>query len=400
MADDQPGLTLLGKLFVLVVVAACGYGAWYYFRGVPAIRSGGGGTDSSATPSAPADVPGGTAIGVSYGTEKQRWFEWAVEEFAKTREGRAIRVNLMPMGSLEGAQAVLNGDQRINVWSPASSLYKGSFVADWTLKHSKNPIVREETLALTPMVFVFWDERYQAFAKKYQAASFRTIAQALDEKSGWDGIAGKPEWGLFKFGHTNPGQSNSGLMTLVLMAIDYHQKCRGLEMKDILDEKFQDWMRGVERAVTGMSNSTGNMMRDMVLKGPSSFDAVFVYESVAIDYLKNAEGRWGQLRAIYPKLNMWSDNPYYVLDTPWSTDAQKKAAGAFADFLMSERVQKQSLTHGFRPGNPSVSIKTPDSPFVQYSGSGLRVDLTTSCEPPEASVISNLLVGWQRTTGR
>jgi hypothetical protein len=398
MADDQPGLTLLGKLFVVAIVLASGYGAWYYFRGsapfTPTSRTAADGTLP------PPDVLGGTTIGLAYGTEKQRWFEWAVEEFAKTREGRSIRVNLIPMGSLEGAQAVLNGDQRISVWSPASSLYKGSFVADWTLKHSKQPIVREETLALTPMVFVFWDERYQAFMKKYSSVSFRTLGQALDEKSGWEAIAGKAEWGLFKFGHTNPAQSNSGLMTLVLMALDYQQKCRGLEMKDILDNGFQDWMRRIERAVTGMSNSTGNMMRDMVLKGPSSFDAIFVYESVAIDYLKNAEGRWGQLRATYPKLNMWSDNPYYVLDTPWTTDAQKKAAGVFADFLMSERVQKQSLTHGFRPGNPSVSIKTPDSPFVQYSGSGLRVDLTTSCEPPEASVISNLLVGWQRSTTR
>src|SRR5262249_54430498 len=238
---------------------------------------------------------GATTIGIAYGTEKQRWFEWAVSEFQRAREGRGIRVQLLPMGSLEGAQAVLNGDQRITVWSPASSLYKGSFVADWTLKHSKAPIVREETLALTPMVFVFWDERYQAFAKKYTSASFRTVAQALDEKSGWDAIAAKSEWGLFKFGHTNPAQSNSGLMTLVLMALDYHQKCRGLEMKDILDAGFQDWVRRIERSVTGMSNSTGNMMRDMVLKGPSSFTALFVYERLAIDYLTEPEVVRGQL---------------------------------------------------------------------------------------------------------
>src|SRR5262249_21003109 len=257
------------------------------------------------TVAAGSDETGGTKIGVAYGTEKQRWFEWAVGEVARAREGRGIHVQLLPMGSLEGAQAGLHGDQRINVGSPASSLYKASFVADWTLKHSNSPILREETLALTPMVFAFWDERYQAFAKKYGPASFRAIGQALDEKSGWESIAGRPEWGLFKFGHTHPAQSNSGLMTLVLMAFDYHQKCRGLEMKDILDDGFQDWMRRIERSVTGMSNSTGNMMRDMVLRGPSSFDAVFVYESVAIDYLKNAEGRWGQLRIMYPKLNMW-----------------------------------------------------------------------------------------------
>jgi Ca-activated chloride channel family protein len=390
-------LTLLGKLAVLAVVAACGYGVWFYgfARGTSPHGTGEAGAGASDSVSG-----GGTSIGIAYGTEKQRWFEWAVGEFEKAREGRNIRVQLLPMGSLEGAQAVLNGDQRINVWSPASSLYKGSFVADWTLKHSQPAIVREETLALTPMVFVFWDERYQAFTKRYPTGSFRTIAQALDEKSGWAAIAQRSEWGLFKFGHTNPAQSNSGLMTLVLMAFDYQQKCRGLEMKDILDAGFQDWVRRIERAVTGMSNSTGNMMRDMVLKGPSSFDAVFVYESVAIDYLKNAEGRWGQLRIVYPSLNMWSDNPYYILDTPWSTDAQKKAAGAFLDFLMSERVQRESLTHGFRPGNPTVSIKAPGSPFVQYSGSGIRVDLTTSCEPPDAAVIANLLVGWQRSSGR
>jgi ABC-type sulfate transport system substrate-binding protein len=186
----------------------------------------------------------------------------------------------------------------------------------------------------------------------------------------------------------------------VLMALDYHQKCRALEMKDILDEGFQDWMRGIERGVTGLSNSTGNMMRDMVLKGPSSFDALFVYESVVVDYLKNAEGRWGRLRIVYPTLNMWNDNPFYVLDAPWSKDEQRRAASKFLDFLMTEPIQKQSLNHGFRPGNPAVSIKSSDSPFVQYGSFGLRVDLTTSCDPPGSAVISNLLESWQRSSSR
>src|SRR5262249_13692278 len=151
------------KLAVLIVVAASAYGAWYYSQQRGSAPASTSNANNSSNNTATEPPPAGTTtIGVSYGTEKQRWFEWAVGEFQRSREGRGIRVNLMPMGSLEGAQAVLNGDQRINVWSPASSLYKGSFVADWTLKHSKSPIVREETLALTPMVFVFWDERYQA----------------------------------------------------------------------------------------------------------------------------------------------------------------------------------------------------------------------------------------------
>ena len=105
------------------------------------------------------------------------------------------------------------------------------------------------------------------------------------------------------------------------------------------------------------------MMRDMVLRGPEPFDALFVYESVVIDYLKSAEGRWGELRVVYPQHNMWNDNPYYILDAPWSSADQRKAAGAFLDFLLSEPVQKQSLEHGFRPGNPEVPIKFAGQPL-------------------------------------
>ena len=70
-------------------------------------------------------------------------------------------------------------------------------------------------------------------------------------------------------------------------------------------------------------------MREMVLKGPSSYDAALVYESVAIDYLKNAEGRWGPIHVIYPEYNIWNDNPYYILNASWSSDDQRKAAQHF-----------------------------------------------------------------------
>ncbi|NJK90841.1 MAG: ABC transporter substrate-binding protein [Blastochloris sp.] len=303
------------------------------------------------------------------------------------------------MGSLEGAQALLGGDTRIHVWSPASALYKDTFVQDWQVKHSSNPILREEPLALSPMVFVFWDDRYEAFIKKYNTVNFDTIGQALSAPGGWDGIAGKPEWGLFKFAHTHPNESNSGLMTLVLMAHEFYKKPQGLSMKNILAPEFQTWMNGIERGVSGFSNSTGNMMREMVLKGPASYDALFVYESVVIDYLKSARGRWGELRVTYPQLNMWNDNPYYVLDTPWSSKDHQKAAGIFLDFLVSEPIQKQSLVHGFRPGNPIVPIMEPDSPFVVHAASGLKIDIGQNCESPKAETINNLLASWQRSQG-
>jgi ABC-type glycerol-3-phosphate transport system substrate-binding protein len=402
--NETPKLTALGKLAVLLFVAGCLYGAWHFF-----LQKKISGDPASSPSAAPEKKAGGlfggigngapVEIGIAYGTEKQRWLEWARDEFAKSEAGERIQVNLVPMGSVEGAQAILRGDSRIQVWSPASALYKDVFVQDWQVKNGNPPILREENLALTPMVFVFWEERYQAFLAKYGQVTFKTIGQALAETSGWQEIAGKPQWGLFKFGHTHPNQSNSGLMTLVLMAYDYQGKSRGLELKDILDPSFQSWINGVERGVSGLSNSTGTMMREMVLKGPSAFDALFVYESVVIDYLKNAEGRWGPLRVVYPERNLWNENPYYVLDVPWSTPEQRKAAGEFLDFLLSEPIQRQSLVHGFRPGNPAVPIRFPESPFVLYQRFGLSVDLGNVCEPPKAEVLNNLLAGWQRAQG-
>jgi len=394
---DGPKLTVLGKIFVFLFVVVCLGGAYYFFTNRSSLAPG---NKNSGPSGGVFDSLGGgdqVELGIAYGTEKQRWLEWAVQEFAKTRDGKRIKVNLIPMGSLEGAHALLEGDKRIQVWSPASALYKDIFVRDWQVKYSENPILKEEPIALSPMVFVMWDERYQAFLPRYKALSFTTIGQALQEKGGWDTIAHKPEWGLFKFGHTHPNESNSGLMTIVLAAYSYQKKTKDLELKDVVDIGFQNWMQGVERAVTGLSNSTGNMMKEMVLKGPSSYDALLVYESVTIDYLKNAEGRWGQLRIVYPEYNAWNDNPYYIIDAPWSSKDQRKAAQTFLDFLLSEPIQKESLVHGFRPANPDVPVKFPDSPFVKYAGYGIQVDLAKICDPPRAEVVENLLQSWQRS---
>jgi ABC-type Fe3+ transport system substrate-binding protein len=398
-----PKLTTAGKIFVFLFVAACLYGAYVLFLRRP-LGDEKPGKPGASSPETSGGLFGGggekapVEIGIAYGTEKERWLQRAVEDFAKAEP--RTKINLIPMGSQEGANAVLGGDTRIHVWSPASSLYKDTFVQEWQVRRgSDKPFLREDNLALSPMVFVMWAERHEAFVRKYGEVSFKTLSQALAEPAGWQGIAGKPEWGLFKLGHTHPNESNSGLMTLVLMAYDYHNKARGLALQDILDPGFQTWAQAFERGVSGLPNSTGNMMREMVLKGPSAYDAVVVYENVAIDYLKNAEGRWGELRVVYPARNLWSENPYYVLDAPWSSKEQREAAGRFLDFLLSEPVQKQSLVHGFRPGNPAVPVRFAGSPFLAYQRFGLSVDLGSMCEPPKAEVLNNLLQWWQRSVG-
>src|SRR5271165_1611343 len=385
--SSRPSLTLAGKAAIVLFILGCVGGAYYWARQRHVLPE----KLSVASPTG-NDVE----LGIAYGTEKQRWLQWAVEQFKTTPRGRHIHVNLIPMGSLEGAHAALSGVKRIDVWSPASAVYKNTFVEDWQAKYGSNPILKEEPLALTPMVFVMWEERYQAFKQHYSAVDFDTINRALHEPGGWQTIGQHPDWGLFKFGHTNPGDSNSGILSLLLAGHSYFKKTEDLTLGDVTNVQFQTWLQSLESAANNESNSTGNLMREMVLKGPSSYDTTLVYESVAIDYLKNAEGRWGPIHVIYPEYNIWNDNPYYILNASWSTDDQRKAAQVFLDFLLSKEIQQGSITHGFRPANPDVPTRTPDSPWVRYQANGVKLDLGKICAAPKAEIVTNLLMSWQR----
>ena len=225
----------------------------------------------------------------------------------------------------------------------------------------------------------------------------------MDEPDGWGKIAQRPDWGHFKFGHTDPNKSNSGLQALVLMAYEFAGKQRGLTLKDITEPRFQAWLRSFERGITrlgsSLTHSTGTLMDEMVLRGPSQYDCLVVYENLATDYMQAAIQRWGtegEFHVAYPNPNVWNEHPYYILDVPWSDDRQKKAAADFLEFLMSEPVQRRALEHGFRPGNSAVPVNLPSSPLIRHQESGLKIHLPVISEPPSADVIMNLLGSFRR----
>lgn len=399
MPDDTgPQPTILGKLIIFLVIIACGFLAWRYLWPKSAPTAPG---QPAAGETAPPPTTGQVAITLAYGSEKERWLKWAVEEFAKSDAGRGISVTLEKRGSVEAGQALLAGTLKAHLWAPASTLAVDGFAAEWEIKNGRKPALQTETLAVTPMVFVFWEKRYLALSLggDLEPDSFRAIGKALAEPTGWAGLAKQPDWGFLKFGHAHPNQSSSGLMTLVLMAYSFHDT-RELSMAQVLDAGFQQWLTGFEKAVSGLNSSTGDQMKDMVLKGPSAYDGLCVYESVVIDFLRNAQGRWGELRVVYPNPTMWADNPCLVLDAPWSSPEQRAAAARLLGFLLSEPVQRQALVHGLRPGNPAVPIKGPDSPFTAFALQGLRIDLPRVVDNPKPDVVQNLLAGWQRAVGR
>ncbi|HEY0190338.1 MAG TPA: substrate-binding domain-containing protein [Kofleriaceae bacterium] len=342
-----------------------------------------------------------TTLSVVYSTEKKDWIEAVTADFA--REHPEIKLALIGKGSFEAAQAILDGGLQPTVWSPADSMALNMLASDWQTKQHADLIAASgedaaQPLVLTPLVFVCWEDRAQALQKASGGAmSWKAIHDALIAPQGWLAVGGEGKWGFVKLGHTDPTKSNSGLEALYLMSLEYTGKPR-LGVEDLLDPKYQAFVRGIEKGVTRFEASTGTFMTDMIRFGPSKYDLAVVYESLAISELANAAGRWGKLKVYYPSTTIWSDHPVVLLQGAWVTPAQRAAARQLIGYLRSRPAQQRALEFGFRPADTSIPVVSKDAqnPFTRLAADGITVDVPPAAPAPDGVVSRNLMMMWSR----
>jgi ABC-type glycerol-3-phosphate transport system substrate-binding protein len=345
-------------------------------------------------------------VNVLYSTEKEEWLEEVIPAFEATRpqvDGHPIQLKLTKLGSREIVLALLNGDAQPDLISPASSL-QISILQDQSPSVFGHLIVNAADTAScrsvlrTPLVLVAWKERADVL---WGTAPGNDLWQQLHDAAidprGWAAY-GHPEWGYIKFGHTDPLRSNSGLQTILLMTYDYYDKTSGLTSNDILSNNdYQKWFLELEDSISEFGNSTGDYMKDIIAFGPSKYDMVAVYESVAIEQSANAVNRYGQLRVYYPPVSNWSDHPFCIVDADWVTPEKKQAARLFLDYLLSRPAQELAfLKYGFRPVDTTIQIDQPGSPFLQYAANGVSLTVPPEAETPPGDVLNTLLEFWTR----
>jgi hypothetical protein len=351
---------------------------------------------------APAQV---TRVRFLYGSEKKAWVVEALGRFAKAHP--EIAVDTVEKGSLDMVTALLDQGERPTLVSPADDVALNLLTSDWKQKNRSDLLATDGPdkpvpLVITPLVLVAWEDRANALAGKEGSLHFRQLHDAIQNPKGWPGVGGKADWGFVKLGHTNPSRSNSGLQALILMAYEFQKKRTGLEVRDVLDEKFQDFLKTIEKGVPKFGDSTGSFMEEMVLYGPSKYDVVVTYENLAIQHIPNAQGRWGNLRVFYPPQTMWSSHPIAVLKGDWVSAEQRAAGQKLIAFLRDKPEQQRALALGFRPANPEVAVLSSDGtgPFKNAEAFGVQIDLGTVVEPPPGPVVRNLMELWSRQIGR
>jgi hypothetical protein len=341
-------------------------------------------------------------------TEKSAWMQTAVNAFHKsgaTVNGKNIQIELDLRGSVDAQQRILNGNIQPVIWSPASFLELNQLNSAWQQAHSGQDIIvssgnlQPRELVFSPLVFAIWQERANVLLKRYGNIDWPSIHDSL-KLTNWTAIGGQPEWGPVKFGHTRPDKSNSGLLTITLLAYAFYNEERGLTVKQIDDPQFLSYFNDIEGAVYGFGRSSGTFIQNVVIPlGPPEFDIVTTYENLVLTSEKQAINAQHQpLEMFYPSLNIVSDHPFAILQGSWVTPEQQMAARTFRDFLLSVPQQRLALTTGFRPANINVQItdNLPGNVFLQQSSTiSIKPQIQPLAQVPTSAVINELIKQWK-----
>ena len=176
----------------------------------------------------------------------------------------------------------------------------------------------------------------QALGWPNKPIGWADIAKLSTNPQGWAAY-GHPEFGAFKFGHTHPDYSNSGLDAIIAMNYAAVGKVRGLTSDDVNSTAVQTFLTSVENSVIHYGDSTGFFADKMFNKGPSYLSAAVMYESLVVE--ANLGKTYPNLAypvvAIYPKEGtFYSDHPYAILQGRLD-DARENGGGPGVSQLLA-----------------------------------------------------------------
>jgi Ca-activated chloride channel family protein len=311
----------------------------------------------------PPAPPNSLELVFTYGSEKEKWIKEVTDAFNqaghKASDGRPIWVTAIPMGSGECIDEILSGRRQAHLTSPASAAFIDLSNDQARAKSGKNLIGPTENLVLSPVVIATWKPMAEALGWGQKPVGWADVLALARDPRGWAGH-GHAEWGSFKFGHTHPDFSNSGLISLFAEVYAGAGKVKGLTVADVQKPEVGRYLGDIERAVVHYGSSTGFFGTKMFANGPSYLSAAVLYENMVIDSYDNRNNLPFPVVAIYPKEGtFWSDHPVGVVERDWVSDGHREAARTYIKYLLERPQQEKAMAYGFRPGDVQLPLAAP-----------------------------------------
>jgi Ca-activated chloride channel family protein len=330
----------------------------------------------------------------TYGSEKQGWINDVTKSFNdsenKTGGGKRIKVTAIPMGSGECIDELLAGKRKAHLTSPASGAYIEIGNGRSQTKDKTDLVGPVQNLVLSPVVIAMWKSMADRLRKDGKEVGWADVQNLARDPKGWDAV-GAPQWGEFRFAHTHPLYSNSGLIAVLAEVYAATGKTRGLTLDDLKEAKVGKYLQELEHSVVHYGSSTGFFGKKMVENGRQYLHAAVLYENMVIEsYDKKLRD---PLVAVYPKEGtFWSDHPVGVVQRDWVSDEHKEAAKVYVDYLRAKPQQVKAMKYGFRPADEKIPLDAPLDP-----AHGVNPDEPKKLmRVPPADVLEGVLGLWRK----
>jgi len=314
-------------------------------------------------------------------SEKEAWMNAVkplFEDYFRRKYGVQLELKLYVTGSHEIVNLILSGSVKPDVWSPASSIWIPYFEKKWRELRGGSIVGGWYPVVLSPVVLAGWED----LVRKYNVRGFYDLYRLA--KSGVD----------FRYGHTDPALSNSGLMALLMEFCEAANKTPDqLTVDDVRNPRIIEVVKTIESKAVFYGKSTGFFGEWAVENGPSAISFFAVYENVVASSAARARAKWGRsLVAVYPELGvLYSDHPLVLVNADWVDEWKRLAAHELLLFLLQPQAQELAQQYGFRPVNPLVPL---DERVFSESNGVLREIRARALKPPSGEVLEALLEVW------
>jgi Ca-activated chloride channel family protein len=286
--------------------------------------------------------------------------EWAKREPA-IADGTCAQVVVLGRDSAEVANNLasgwdVNAEQPPHVWVPASTAWAQKAAASDTAE----PLIPDlrPSIARTPTVIAMpepmaaeldWpDTRLEPEADvRWESL----LEEFSEDDQGWARF-GRPEWGAFRFGMSNPSRDTAGLLALTAILdadetgdTDNQELENAFRLHRLLSPEL--YHESTEQLLNALREIDSEAAGEAALTHVSAFPAL---EQDVLAY--NRGNPSVPLAAIYPTNgNIEADHPYLVLNAEWVDAPTREVAERFLGFVRSAGPQQALREAGFRGTN-------------------------------------------------
>ncbi|MGQ4384975.1 phosphorylase family protein [Streptomyces sp. SAS_270] len=341
----------------------------------------------------------------------------------RSADGKCVTIVVDDKNSGEAMRALADGwpesksesggGKKPDVWAPAGSAWLSLARAKATGKNKDQFPKTVQSIVQSPLTVAMPRPMAEALGWPERRFTWAKLAQWSKNADDFWADHGKPQWGAFKLGKTNPGYSTSGLNATIAAFFAATGTSGELGITHVDKPANRAFVKSIEQAAVHYGDTTLTFLSNLreadrsdPNKAMSYISAVTLEESAVAAYnegypcgaLSRADDRACMktskpdtpLVAFYPKDGLpSSDHPYIELTT--MTPAKKAVADDFLTYLHSPDVYAQQFApYGFR----THDNKAPTNSKLLTKAYGVLPKTYDRMPLPKGEVLDHMLQVW------